>query len=161
MRGFGKISFDQFKKDIKDDQSLYDNYELPVRSTKNSAGYDFKAIEGFVIKPGERVIIPTGIKVYMGNNEMLMLLVRSSMGFKYNIRMCNQVGIIESDYYNNSNNEGHMWIALQNEGTENYVVKKNDKYAQGIFTIFLTVDNEDEINSERIGGLGSTNKGDD
>lgn len=114
MRGFGKISFAQFKKDIKDDQSLYDNYELPVRSTKNNAGYDFKAIEGFIIKPGERVIIPTGIKVYMGNNEMLMLLVRSSRGFKYNVRMCNQVGIIESDYYNNSNNEGHMWIVLQN-----------------------------------------------
>lgn len=161
MRIFEKITFDQFKKDIKDDHLLYDSYELPARSTKYSAGYDFKAIEGFTIKPGERIIIPTGVKVLMGQSEMLMLLVRSSMGFKYNIRMCNQVGIIESDYYNNPNNEGHMWIALQNEGTEDYVVKKNDKYAQGVFTNFLIVDNENEIENERIGGLGSTNKGDD
>ena len=37
-----------------------------------------------------------------------MLLVRSSMGFKYNVRLCNQVGIVDSDYYNNPDNEGHM-----------------------------------------------------
>ena len=161
MRIFEKITFDQFKKDIKEDKSLYDSYELPNRSTKYSAGYDFKAIESFTIKPGERIIIPTGVKVSMGQNEMLMLLVRSSMGFKYNIRMCNQVGIIESDYYNNPNNEGHMFIALQNEGIEDYLVKKNDKYAQGVFTNFLIVDDERKIENERTGGLGSTNKGDD
>lgn len=37
----------------------------------------------------------------MEDDEMLMIVVRSSMGFKYNVRMCNQVGILENDYYNN------------------------------------------------------------
>ncbi|MDD2435858.1 MAG: deoxyuridine 5'-triphosphate nucleotidohydrolase [Bacilli bacterium] len=162
MRKFEKISFEQFKKDIKDDLELYNSYKLPSRSTKDSAGYDFLAIEDFVLKPGEIIKIPTGIKVTMGNNEVLLLLVRSSMGFKYNVRMCNQVGVIESDYYNNPSNEGHMWIALQNEGNKDFIVKVNEGYAQGIFTTFLVVDDEKLINKERVGGIGSTNqKGDD
>lgn len=44
----------------------------------------------------------------MNEDEMLMIVVRSSQGFKYNVRLCNQVGIIESDYYNNETNEGHL-----------------------------------------------------
>ena len=89
---------------------------------------------------------------------MLMIVVRSSMGFKYNVRMCNQVGIIESDYYNNESNEGHMWVALQNHGTNDYIINKGDKFAQGIFTKFLMVEDEEEIKNERKGGFGSTNK---
>lgn len=157
-RFFEKISFNQFKKDIKDDKKLYDNYILPKRGTKCSAGYDFFAIEEFTIKPGEVKKVPTGYKMMCGEDEMLMIVVRSSMGFKYNVRMTNQVGIIETDYYNNENNEGHMWVALQNHGEKDYHVKKGEAYAQGIFTKFLTVDNEDEISNERIGGFGSTDK---
>lgn len=157
MRKFEKISFEQFKKDIKDDKNLYNSYLSPSRSTKNSAGYDFKAIEEFTIKPNEIKKIPTGIKVSMNNDEVLLLIVRSSMGFKYNIRMCNQVGVIDSDYYNNVNNEGHMWVSLKNEGDKEYTVKAGEAFVQGIFTKFLTVDNEEEINNERNGGFGSTN----
>lgn len=156
-RFFEKISFNQFKKDIKDDKKLYDNYILPKRGTKCSAGYDFFAIEEFTIKPGEVKKVPTGYKMMCGEDEMLMIVVRSSMGFKYNVRMTNQVGIIETDYYNNENNEGHMWVALQNHGEKDYHVKKGEAYAQGIFTKFLTVDDEDKIEGKRKGGFGSTN----
>lgn len=159
-RYFEKISFEQFKKDICDDKELYDNFSLPKRSTKYSAGYDFFSVCDFILKPGEVVKIPTGVKINMNADEMMMLLVRSSMGFKYNVRMCNQVGIFESDYYNNPTNEGHAWLKLQNEGNEDFVVKKGDAICQGIFTKFLTVDNEREINNIRIGGIGSTNKED-
>ena len=159
MRKFEKISFDQFKKDIKDDKDLYNEYIVPKRNTKASAGYDFYAIEDYVIKPNETLVIPTGIKVIMNPDEMLMIVVRSSSGFKYNVRMCNQVGIIESDYYNNPSNEGHMFVKLQNHGDKDYILKKNDKYAQGIFVKFLTVDDEEEIESVRTGGLGSTDGG--
>ena len=157
MRKFEKISFEQFKKDICDDKKLYDEYTLPKRSTSCSAGYDFFAIEGFTLKPNEIKKIPSGYKAHFRENEMLMILVRSSMGFKYNVRMCNQVGIIESDYYNNESNEGHMWIALQNQGTEDFTVKKSDAYAQGIFTTFLLTD-DDNTTEIRTGGIGSTNK---
>ena len=155
-RYFEKISFEQFKKDIKDDINLYEEYKLPIRKTKFSAGYDFLAIEDFEIKPGEIKKIPTGYKANFLGDEMLMLLVRSSMGFKYNLRLCNQVGIIESDYYNNPDNEGHMFIALQNEGDKVYNVKKGDAYAQGVFTKFLTCG--DIVNEERVSGIGSTNR---
>ena len=50
MRFFEKISFEQFKKDISDDEELYNSFSLPKRSTKNSAGYDFKALTSFVLK---------------------------------------------------------------------------------------------------------------
>ena len=156
MRKFEKISFKQFKKDIIDSKESYNSYNLPVRHTNCSAGYDFESILSFELQPGEIKKIPTGIKVQMNQDEMLMIVVRSSTGFKYNVRMCNQVGIIESDYYNNSSNEGHMWIALQNEGSEVFKVESGDRIAQGIFVKFLTVDEEEKIDNERNGGLGST-----
>ena len=158
MRKFEKISFEQFKKDVFDNKDIYINYNIPKRSTKYSAGYDFESPLDYIIKPGEIKKIPTGIKVIMNQDEMLMIVVRSSMGFKYNVRLCNQVGIIESDYYNNESNEGHMWVALQNHGEKDYIINKGDKFAQGIFTKFLMVEDEEEIKNERKGGFGSTNK---
>lgn len=155
-RYFEKISFNQFKKDIKDDINLYNEYLLPVRKTKYSAGYDFLAIEDFIINPGEIKTIPTGYKVNMLDNEMLLLFVRSSMGFKYNIRLCNQVGIVDKDYYNNIDNEGHMFVKLQNEGDKVFSVKKGDAYAQGIFTNYLTCG--DNVLDVRESGIGSTNR---
>ncbi len=158
MRYFEKISFLQFKKDVSDDLELYNSFNLPKRSTKESAGYDFESIIDFTIKPGEIKKIPLGIKANMNSGEVLFLIVRSSQGFKYNVRMCNQVGVIDKDYYNNIDNEGHMWIKLENHGDKDYVVKKGDKIIQGIFMNFLTVDNEEEIINDRTSGIGSTDK---
>ncbi len=155
-RYFEKISFNEFKKTIEDNRDLYDNYKLPIRKTMYSAGYDFIAIKDIVIKPGEIVKIPTGYKAKFNTDEMLMLIIRSSLGFKYNVRMCNQVGIIESDYYNNESNEGHLFVALENEGKEVFKINKGDAYIQGIFTKFLTCG--DEVSNIRTGGMGSTNR---
>ncbi len=155
MRKFEKISFNQFKKDLKDDNVLYEEYKLPIRKTKHSAGYDFLAIEDIVIKPKEIVKFPTGTKVSMEEDEVLLLVVRSSIGFKYNVRLINQVGVIDSDYYNNVTNEGHMWCAFQNEGDNEVIIKKGEGYMQGIFTKFLITDN-DNVETKRTGGIGST-----
>jgi dUTP pyrophosphatase len=103
----------------------------------------------FTIKPGEIKKIPTGIKADMNDDEVLLLVDRSSQGFKYNIRMCNQVGVIDKDYYNNEDNEGHIWIKLQNEGDKDYIVKKGEGIIQGMFVKFLTIDNEKEKFDER------------
>lgn len=157
-RKFEKISLQQFIKDTNLTKQDYNNYKLPTRSTKYSAGYDFESPINFTLKPNERKKIPLGVKVQMNNDEMLMLVVRSSQGFKYNVRMCNQVGIFESDYYNNESNEGHMWVALQNHGTADYIVKQGDRICQGIFTKFLTIDDEQTIKNTRQGGIGSTDK---
>lgn len=156
MRYFEKISFEQFSKDINNDKNLYEEYGLPKRATKSSCGYDFYAIEDVILHPGEIKKIPTGYKAKFNEDEMLMLVVRSSMGFKYNVRMCNQVGIIDCDYYNNSDNEGHMWVSLQNEGNIDYEIKKGTAYCQGIFVKYLTCG--EEVNTNRVSGIGSTNK---
>lgn len=161
MRSFEKISFEQFKNDVCDDKLIYNKFKLPNRSTKNSAGYDFFSLFDFSLKPGEIMKIPTGIKVNMENNDVLFLVVRSSMGFKYNVRMCNQVGVIDSDYYNNSDNEGHIWIKLKNEGDKDFIVKNGDAICQGIFLNYLTVTNERDVKKIKNGGLGSTNGGKD
>lgn len=155
-RYFEKISFGQFIKDVADNKKMYDAYSLPKRGTKNSAGYDFEALYDFFIKPGEIKKIPLGIKASMNTDEVLLLFVRSSQGFKYNVRMCNQVGVIDSDYYNNVDNEGHMFIKLQNQGTDVYAVKAGDKICQGIFINYLLVDNEEKIERKRLSGIGST-----
>lgn len=93
--------------------------------------------------------MPTGIKSYFDKEEVLLLVVRSSMGFKYNIRLCNQVGVIDADYYNNKDNEGHIWLMIQNEGEEDYKFKKGEAIAQGLFMKYLTTKSDKSINIQR------------
>ena len=149
MRYFEKISFEQFKKDISSDFKLYEEYNLPRRETKYAAAYDFEALFDYTLEPGEIKKIPTGVKVNMEDDDVLLLIDRSSMGFKYNVRMCNQVGVIDKDYYNNKDNEGHIWIRIQNEGDKPYIVKKGEGMIQGVFMKYLVVDNEDNDFSDR------------
>ena len=149
MRDFEKISFEQFKKDVKDDKDLYNEYLLPQRDSIYTAGYDIYLLEDLTIKSGERKKIPTGIKSYFNSEEVLLLVIRSSMGFKYNIRLCNQVGIVDSDYYNNKDNEGHIWVMIQNEGDKAYSFKKGEAIVQGIFMKYLTTESDKKLNIKR------------
>ena len=158
MRKFEKISFEQFVKDVKDDRMLYDSIELPKRSTKNSAGYDIRSIEEGIIKPGKSMAFKTGLKVSMNSDEVLYIYSRSSQGYKYNVCLVNSVGVIDSDFYNNPDNEGHFSIKLINLGDSDFEVKVGDKIGQGVFMKYLTVDDEEEIKGTRKGGIGSTGK---
>lgn len=150
MRDFEKISFEQFCKDIKNDKELYKSYKLPSRSSSKTAGYDFYLIEDVILNPGEIVKIPSGIKAYFEEDEVLLLIVRSSTGFKYNIRLVNQVGVTDSDYYNNSSNEGHLFFKLQNESNETYTFKAGDKLVQGVFMKYLITDSDNNLEIERV-----------
>ena len=158
MRKFENISFEQFKKDIVDDEKLYESYDIPKRKTKHSAGYDFASMINKTLAPGETVLVPTGIKCALNSGEVLLLIVRSSLGFKHNIRLVNQVGVIDADYYNNVDNEGHILIKLKNEGDHEYELEVGSAVAQGLIVNYLTVDDEEEVTAERKGGIGSTNK---
>lgn len=158
MRKFEKVSREIFERDVP--SGNYDELILPKRGTKHSAGYDFYSPISFTLMPGERKVIPTGIKACMEENEFLAIYVRSSLGFKYNIRMCNQVGIIDAGYYGNSENEGHIFVCLKNEGEKEIYINKGDRFVQGIFTPYLITD-DDSATGNREGGIGSTNKGDD
>jgi dUTP pyrophosphatase len=160
VRGFKKISFEQYCKDLGgnvDLQQEYEDMKLPKRATKKSSGYDFYSVYDFALNPGEEIKLPTGIKSYMLDDEELLLFPRSSVGFKYNVKFNNTIPKIDSDYYNNKNNEGHIWLKFTNTGNKVWKVKKGDAIAQGTFYKYLVADNDAPINEERIGGIGSTN----
>ena len=101
------------------------------------------------MQPGESKTVPTGIKSFFDKDEVLLLVVRSSMGFKYNLRLCNQIGVIDSDYYNNSDNEGHIWIKIQNEGENVLKFNRGEAIVQGMFFKYLTTNTDSKIDLKR------------
>lgn len=134
---------------------------LPVRKTKHSAAYDIEAAEDLVLpsfKKGMKpTLIPTGLKAYMQSDEVLLIVPRSSGPKKQGISFPHNVGVIDSDYYNNPDNEGHIFVQCINLKDEDVVIKKGEAVAQAIFQKYLTVD-DDEAEGIRTGGFGSTDK---
>lgn len=133
---------------------------LPVRKTKHSAGYDIAAAEDVVIpsyKPGIKpTLIPTGLKAYCMEDEYFMLVNRSS-GPKKGLLMANSIGIVDSDYYGNVDNDGHFYFQYWNVSDHDLEIKKGDIIGQVIFQKFLITD-DDNAEGIRIGGFGSTDK---
>lgn len=134
------------------------NINLPKRNTTHSAGYDFESAVDITIPAGKIVPVPTGIKAYMQDDEVLQIYPRSSLAMKKHLMLSNSVGIIDSDYYNNEGNEGHIQILLWNFGNEDVLIQKGERVAQGIFMNFLKADSEDSPKAKRLGGFGSTGK---
>lgn len=128
---------------------------LPTRKTTESAGYDLECAEAVTLAPGELKLIPTGIKAFMAYDEYLAIHIRSSMAIKRRLVLVNSTGIIDSDYYNNEDNEGHIMIAVLNYGTEPVHLEKGERVAQGIFSKYL-ITNDDDATGVRTGGIGST-----
>lgn len=170
MRAVGKIekvSFARFYADWQDTfgscteeecLAIYEGLRLPRRATRGSAGYDFFAPVDVMLRPGETIKLPTGIRVSMEEDWVMMLFPRSSLGFKYRLQMNNTVGIIDSDYYG-SDNEGHIFAKLTNDSNEEKVcrIAAGEGFMQGIFLPYgVTAD--DETTDVRNGGLGSTTK---
>lgn len=127
---------------------------LPTRSTQYSAGYDFVSNGYYEAKPNEIVKIWTDVKCYMNNDEVLLIDVRSSMGGKW--ALANTIGVIDSDYVNNDNNDGNIGIFLKNISNDIQTINVGDKIAQGIFVKYLITD-DDIAHNKRNGGFGSTN----
>ena len=132
---------------------------LPVRKTKWAAGYDFEAAEDTLIPSFKKgmnpVLIPTGIKAYMQDDEVLYLYNRSSNPKKKGLILANSVGVIDKDYYENPDNDGHIMFAFYNTKAEDIIIKKGEAIGQGVFTKYLLIDN-DNVTNLRTGGFGST-----
>jgi len=147
---------------------------LPARQTANSAGYDFEASEDIRIEPLWKnilklrtlyhggidkilkpTLVPTGVKAYMGDNEVLYLYNRSSNPLKRFLLLANGVGVIDSDYYGNKDNDGHIMFQFINFGFFPVTIKKGERIGQGVFAPFLKADN-DNATGQRSGGFGST-----
>lgn len=134
---------------------------LPERKTKFSAAYDLYAAEDITLpsfKKGDKpILIPTGLKAYMMEDEVLLLFPRSSSPKKQGISFPHSAGVIDSDYYGNIDNDGHIMVQVINLKDEDVFIKKGDAVCQAIFTKYLTVDN-DNASGQRVGGFGSTDK---
>lgn len=132
--------------------------KLPTRKTTGSAGYDFYLPCDVTIEPyGFSPIIPTGVKAYMQEDEVLLLFIRSSVGILKNVTLSNCVGVIDSDYADNKENDGDIGLRLRNNSPQTVEFKKGERIMQGIFVKYGTVEN-DVATGERKGGTGSTGK---
>jgi dUTP pyrophosphatase len=128
---------------------------LPKRSTAHSAGYDFMTLKEYDIKPGQRVMIETGLKAQMDDDDVLLVFPRSSLAVKKGLRLSNSVAVIDADYFSNPANDGHIMINLFNFGSETVHLAQGERFAQGIFVKY-GVTEDDETAGIRQGGYGST-----
>lgn len=155
------------------------NINLPIRKTKSSVGYDFEAAEDIIVPSiwksifsnmanflkgtGEEqnsikpALIKTGVKAYFQEDEVFILANKSSNPFKKGLVLANSIGIIESDYYGNEDNDGHLMFAFYNFFPTDITIKKGDSIGQGYFQKFLVTD-DDKAQGIRTGGFGSTSK---
>ena len=160
-------------------EGTFDESLMPKRSTGKSAGYDFFAYEDVEIPPSfpiykhenyfylignfksitdfklQPFVVKTGIKAYMKDDEVLYLFNRSSNPKKLGLVIPNSVGVVDSDDYNNPDNEGEMGFLFYNLFPCKIVIKKGQKIGQGVFSKFYKADGDD-VNSVRLGGFGST-----
>lgn len=130
---------------------------LPIRSTKNSAGYDMFSPVDIVIKSGSCETLWTNVKATCNEDEYFMVCVRSSMG-KKGIILANGVGIIDSDYYSNESNDGNIGLMLRNLSNEDFVITRGDKIGQAIFMKYLFTDDDVPSDNIRKSGFGSSGK---
>lgn len=166
MIKFYKVSYEQFKKDIENSdfrqfsdeevRQIYDDIKLPKRATKASAGYDFYAPYDLCFDYNISFKFPTGIRCEMNEDTVLILVPRSSLGFKYRLGLDNTLGVIDADYFY-AKNEGHIQCKMTQNKNSFVKVNKGEAYMQGIFINYLKTD-DDDTEEVRTGGIGSTNK---
>lgn len=168
---FEKVSYEEFEKSIKENDrlasflndnyftidQLYDNIRLPERSSKRSAGYDFFfPLWDISIASFTSLDIPTGIKVNVLEEDWyLALFTKSGLSHEYHTRLRDTISVIDADYYNNINNEGHIRVELVNDSVSVLKLKNGMKYIQGIFMEYGLIVG-DNVLTERTGGYGST-----
>lgn len=139
---------------------IENDIKLPERSTLNSAGYDFFAIEDILFIPKKLTRVMTGVKCELMPDMILMLANRSSNPSKKGLVLANGVGIIDADYYNNPDNDGEIGFEFYNMSDETVEIKKGEKIGQGIILHFIKTEDDYVSNpyGTRLGGFGSTGK---
>lgn len=133
---------------------------LPRRATPGSAGYDFfftNKLECYPlnVKAADRYyVIDTGIHLEEGDlqpDEVMLLVPRSSFGFKYGFYLANTIGVIDSDYRDS------IKVAFNTEKSI-LNLKRGDRFMQGIIVKFGLLPQDRPIAEERTGGIGSTDE---
>lgn len=163
-RGFKVVSdrhrtaFNVLTDEKKNKISIPIEIKLPQRADDGSAGYDFYTPKDVRILPAQKTIVWTDVKAYMQKDEVLEIYIRSSLGIKNGLMLCNSVGVVDSSYYNNEGNDGNIGIALVNTTGITVDLKAGDRIAQGIFKKYLVSDDDKVLSAIRVGGVGSSGK---
>lgn len=142
------------------DEKLGKDIPLPQYATSGSAGLDLRACidEPMEIKPGETVLIPTGLSVYIEDPKLAgIILPRSGLGHKHGIVLGNLVGLIDSDY------QGPLMVSCWNRGNTPYTINVGERLAQFVVVPvmqaqFELVNDFVEATDRSIGGFGHTGK---
>ncbi len=149
MARFFEVVKDEFRKNEGE-------IKLPTRASEHSAGYDFYSPIDIIIPPHDKVMIWTDVKAGMYYDNALLLMPRSSMG-KQPVMLSNTLGLIDSDYFSNEDNDGNIGFRLLNLGDTPYEIKAGDRIGQGVFIKYGTT-KDDNVTTKREGGFGSSGK---
>lgn len=125
----------------------------PTYATNGSAGIDLRAdlTESITLKPFERKLIPTGIRIKLDEGYEAQVRPRSGLALKYGVTVLNTPGTIDSDY------RGVIGVILINLGSEDFTINNNDRIAQ------LVVAKYEKANLVSVNGfdLNDTERGED
>lgn len=141
------------------DSRIGNEIPLPEYATSGSAGLDLRACltEATELKPGETLLIPTGLAIHISDHHLAaVLLPRSGLGHKHGIVLGNLVGLIDSDY------QGQIFVSCWNRGNTAFTINIGERIAQMVFVPVVQVELEqveDFNESPRgAGGFGHTGR---
>ena len=139
-------------------ERLEHNRILPEYKTEGAAGMDLSAAitEPIVLKPLERALIPTGLKIELEHGYEAQIRPRSGLSIKHGITLINCVGTIDEDY------RGEVCIPVVNLSNETYTIQPDERIAQMIIARVeqaeIKVETELTTTARGAGGFGSTGK---
>ena len=142
------------------DPRIGNEFPLPQYATPGSAGLDLRAMlqQDTVLEPGQTLLIPTGLSIYIGDPGLAALILpRSGLGHKHGIVLGNLVGLIDSDY------QGQIFVSVWNRGRASFTIQPMERIAQLVIVpvaqaTFRVVDSF-EASARGTSGYGSTGRG--
>ena len=130
--------------------------EKPSYANQFAAGLDIRSNEQVDIFPGDIVDIETMLSMEIPNGHFGMVVARSGLSYKHQVKLINDIGVIDEDY------RGNIGIRLINEGNEPYLIEVGDRIAQMIIIPYIQVEleyvNELSKTERGTGGFGHTGK---
>lgn len=123
---------------------------LPERATNGSAGYDISASETVTIQPGEIKLVSTGLAVQMKQDDVMLLIDRSSNPRKRGLVLSNSIGVIDHDYFPNE-----FKGMFTNITDKPVTIEAGQRIMQAVFVKYGLVDDDNAL-GHRTGGFGST-----
>ena len=132
------------------DERLGKDIPLPAYATAGSAGLDLRACldQQTEIKPGETLLIPTGLAIHIDDPKLAaVLLPRSGLGHKHGIVLGNLVGLIDSDY------QGQVFVSCWNRGDTTFTISIGERIAQMVFVPVV------QVAFEHVGAFDESHRG--